>query len=1118
VTAIWLNPVYVSGWTDGGYDIIDFYRVDKRFGDNDDLIELLREAHKRGIRIVMDLVAGHSSDQCEWFLQSREGANLRYSDYYIWPSFKPEEQSAGPAGSEDPDYAALMSAHLSLTRKFVATDAPRGPYYIKNFYDTQPALNFGFADPDPAHPWEQAVDAPGPQSMRNELKNIMSFWMDKGVDGFRVDMAASLVKNDPDKAATIRLWNEDFVPWFDANYPEGILIAEWFNPAQSVALADFDLDFFCHDGQYNYSSLFFFNRGFGPAGSAKPYFAKAGEGELKTWFDLYDYQYQSVQGKGYVCLPSGNHDFNRVCTEGRSDPEELKVAMTFFLTMPGVPFIYYGDEIGLKQNPNAPSTDGSGFRAGCRIPMLWDGTDNAGFSTAPLEKIYIPQDPDPNRMTVEKAEADPNSLLHYVRGLLRLRKEVPALGADASWRLVSSFDQPYPMVYEREWRGERCWVVLNPSGKQVSVTLPAGAAKPELIGGNYKKCTFKQTKKGDVIQISAVSAAILQFPGERGVAGTVGDGHPDKPRVSVGKLDFYPEFASASGLVTPRNVYVWLPEDYTPAKKYAVVYMSDGQNLFDPEKMFNHQEWRVDEVFGGLQAAGKIQDCIVVGVANSFRTRSQEYFPQDVFDRYSPELKAYAESKRMGGDELLGNKYLQFLVEELKPFIDTHYATLTDRDHTFHMGSSMGGLLSSYAVAKYPRVFGGAACLSTHSVLYITNYDAEQASIDPANQCYVDYLQATLRPNGCKLYMDRGDQTLDAQYPKYQDRLDRMFKEAGWDGAHYASRVFPGHAHVESSWASRLEEPVLFLLGAEANRTTVDFVVRDGKSILMDIYQGPERKEGGRPVFLYSFGGAWAMGSRVDALCNPLYDHLCAKGWVCVAIDYRLGSARGRDGKPLITPPEGYNPFQYSIDIGVEDIYAATAWLIAHAEEYNIDPSKIVLSGSSAGAINSMNAEYYICSGHRIAKENLPADFNYAGVVPMAGAVYLTDRADTELQWDRKPCPMCFFHGSADPTVTFDTERGPNRQGFGPKYISGQLDALDVPYMLNEYVDGDHCMALLPIRWFWNEIDSFLDRIVLGGQDLKVHAVERSSKPRTDANWLDTVRPGQYAAVNMRNR
>ena len=136
---------------------------------------------------------------------------------------------------------------------------------------------------------------------------------------------------------------------------------------------------------------------------------------------------------------------------------------------------------------------------------------------------------------------------------------------------------------------------------------------------------------------------------------------------------------------------------------------------------------------------------------------------------------------------------------------------------------------------------------------------------------------------------------------------------------------------------------------SKADRTTVEFVTRDAKPLLMDIYQFKDQKtEGKRPVFIYSFGGAWAMGSRVDALCNPLYDHLCEKGWVCVAIDYRLGAARGRDGKPLITPPEGYNPFQYSIDIGVEDLYAATTWLIKHAGEYNIDPGKIVISGSSA--------------------------------------------------------------------------------------------------------------------------------------------------------------------------
>ncbi|MCF0178063.1 MAG: alpha-amylase, partial [Bacteroidales bacterium] len=192
VTAIWLNPIFVSGWTDGGYDVIDFYKVDPRFGTNTDVVEMVQKAHSLGIKVILDLVAGHSSDQNEWFLQSKEAANLHYSDYYIWPSFKPEVKNSTSLEGKT-DYAALMNSFNNIVNKFVATDAPRGPYYVKNFFDTQPALNFGFANPDPEHPWEQAVDAPGPMSMRREIKNIMMFWMDKGVDGFRVDMAASLV-------------------------------------------------------------------------------------------------------------------------------------------------------------------------------------------------------------------------------------------------------------------------------------------------------------------------------------------------------------------------------------------------------------------------------------------------------------------------------------------------------------------------------------------------------------------------------------------------------------------------------------------------------------------------------------------------------------------------------------------------------------------------------------------------------------------------------------------------------------------------------------------------------------------------------------------------------------
>lgn len=511
VTAIWMNPIFVSGWQDGGYDVIDFYQVDPRFGTNSDVIELVDKAHALGMKVILDLVAGHSSDQNPWFLQSKEAdPNLRYSDYYIWPSFKPEIEKPATSNGE-PDYAQLMNSFNNIVNKFVKSDAPRGPYYVKNFFDSQPALNFGFANPDPAHPWEQAVDAPGPMAMRREIKNIMQFWMDKGVDGFRVDMAASLVKNDFDKSATIKLWKEDMAKWFKENYPENLLIAEWFNPAQSVN-AGFHVDFFCHDGVYNYSSLFFYGRGGrNGAPAVDPYFDKAGKGGLKTWYDLYTYQYEAVKGKGYVSMPSGNHDFNRLSTGVRSTPDQLKVAMTFFLTMPGVPFLFYGDEIGLKHNPNAKPVEGSFNRSGCRIPMLWDGSANAGFSTAPIEKIYIPQDPDPDRMTVQKAEADPNSLLHYVRTLIKLRAEHKTIGADAEWKLLNDLEQPYPMVYQRTLNGKKCIVVLNPSDKKVTAEISVQGATPEIIGGSYKTATYKAGKSVDKITISPVSAVIYEF-------------------------------------------------------------------------------------------------------------------------------------------------------------------------------------------------------------------------------------------------------------------------------------------------------------------------------------------------------------------------------------------------------------------------------------------------------------------------------------------------------------------------------------------------------------------------------------------------------------------------------
>ena len=335
--------MFKSAFQDGGYDVIDFYEVNPRFGSNTVLVDFVKQAHQRGMHVVLDLVAGHFSNQSEWFKQSSQAdPNLRYSDYYIWAPTKPADLTAQEA------------------TRWVEANAPRGKHYIKNYYDIQPALNFGYATPNPNHPWEQAVDAPGPQAVRRELKNIITFWMAKGVDGFRVDLAASLIKNDPDKTATIALWKE-LNGWFDATFPNGVLIAEWFNPKQSLA-AGFDIDFL------RPGHLFFpYER---QQKTAVPvYFDQAGAGDLAAWHTDFKGQYESTRIQGYLSLPTGNHDLPRMADASRHSLDELKVALTFLLTLPGVPFIYYGDEIRMKYLLDSPDVEGSRARSGTRTPM-----------------------------------------------------------------------------------------------------------------------------------------------------------------------------------------------------------------------------------------------------------------------------------------------------------------------------------------------------------------------------------------------------------------------------------------------------------------------------------------------------------------------------------------------------------------------------------------------------------------------------------------------------------------------------------------------------------------------------------------------------------------------------
>jgi len=509
VNALWLNPVFESGWFDGGYDVIDFYKVDPRFGTNTDLVTLLKEAHKRGIKVCLDLVAGHTSDKCLWFKESAQAdANLQYSDYYIWTNNIPKSEQELIAKRK-----ASPNPQSNTIGRYVEANAPRAKYYEKNFFECQPALNYGFANPDPKHPWEQPVSAPGPQAMRRELKNIMTFWMDKGVDGFRVDMASSLVKNDPDKKETTKLWN-GMRAWMNEQFPECVLISEWSNPKQAIP-AGFHIDFMIHFGIPGYPSLFFAKDT--PWGKYENsydycYFDKAGKGSLKQFVENYGDAFRATKNLGYIALPTANHDYQRPNVGGRNTFDQLKVAMTFFFTMPGVPFLYYGDEVGMKYQMNLPSKEGSNERAGTRTPMQWSNDADAGFSTCAPDKLYLPVDTENGKLTVAAQENDPSSLLNYVRRLINLRQSSEALGNDGDWQLISEVNKPYPMVYKRSAGGETYIVALNPSGKAVAASFPTlGGKAVELVMGDKKQGKYRQGKTTDKIELKGVSALIFKL-------------------------------------------------------------------------------------------------------------------------------------------------------------------------------------------------------------------------------------------------------------------------------------------------------------------------------------------------------------------------------------------------------------------------------------------------------------------------------------------------------------------------------------------------------------------------------------------------------------------------------
>ncbi len=477
VDAVWLNPFFESPFCDAGYDVSDYYKVAPRYGTNDDARMLFDEAHKRGLKIIIDYVISYTSIEHPWFKASARQDTNRYTNWYIWND------------------NTWMNPPEDYKDAFVKGYGRRNGQFMRNFYWCQPALNFGFAKPE--QPWMLPTHHPDILAMREELKNVLRFWMDMGADGFRADMAGALVKNANIKGndqffnvrdeATKEFWRE-IRHLLMKEYPDAFMIAEWSFPKDaldSLFHADFFHWFEGYNDLFQKESWRILN-GYSEGNS---FFDKEGKGNIAHFLKSYLDQYEATKGKGYITLPLGNHDNARL-GNNRSD-DDLEIIYAFALTMPGIPFIYYGNEIGMRQlGTDWPQVEGAYRpRNGARTPMQWAPGKNLGFSGAAPEKLYLPVDPAGDAPTVSEQESDPASLLNRTRKLIALRHSEPALEAYAEFVPLFAKENSYPFVYARAKDKDVVLIMLNPAAAacDAEFAFPADYRELQLLAGKELK-------------------------------------------------------------------------------------------------------------------------------------------------------------------------------------------------------------------------------------------------------------------------------------------------------------------------------------------------------------------------------------------------------------------------------------------------------------------------------------------------------------------------------------------------------------------------------------------------------------------------------------------------------
>ena len=434
IDAIWLSPFYRSPMADYGYDVADYRDVDPIFGTLADADELVSEAHARGIRVIVDLVPGHTSNQHPWFAAARSRREDPKRDWYVW---------ANPARGGGPPNNWL--AVFGKRRSAWTFEPNTGQYYMHHFLPEQPDLNW----------WNEEV--------RNAIEDVMRFWLDRGVDGFRIDVAHGLIRDEQLRSnprfrvrgrPRLRNWDLDEVHKIHRRWRKVLDSYE----GERMAVGEVDVQdlarltrYYGNDDELQLSFNFYFLE--------RPWRADAFRDVVEKWESL-------LPPHAWPDYTLSNHDRKRAAT--RYGRERARVAAMLLMTLRGTPFIYYGEEIGMTDVPIPPERVVDVHdRDGCRTPMQWDASRNAGFTTG---DPWLPMAADADRVNVAAQRADPRSLLSFYRRLLATRRASDALRVGAYRTLPSARGV---FAYERVADGERAYVALNFTAQERGVDLPA---------------------------------------------------------------------------------------------------------------------------------------------------------------------------------------------------------------------------------------------------------------------------------------------------------------------------------------------------------------------------------------------------------------------------------------------------------------------------------------------------------------------------------------------------------------------------------------------------------------------------------------------------------------------